>query len=70
MAYLSDDPDRALRVHTYLTFPPSELALGYRPSARTGRSTRKWRTKREKRERMAWVEARLADLGYLTKRAK
>lgn len=70
VAYLADDPDRALRVHTYLTFPPSELALGFRPSARTGRSTRKWRTKREKSERLAWAAAELEKRGYTCRRPR
>lgn len=64
VALLRDDPARARSAYAYLDAAPSLVALGFEPNARAGRSTRKWRTKREKRERMAWVAARLEALGY------
>jgi hypothetical protein len=68
---LRDSERRAYRAHCYLSMPPAVQALrGDTPAedgkrtGRDGRATRKWRTKREKRERMAWVVARLEELGY------
>lgn len=64
LAYLRDSPEIAERLAIYLRYPPAESALGFTPQARPGRSSRKWRTKREKKERMAWVQQRLIELGY------
>ncbi len=64
LAFFSDDVAFLQRATLYLQHYPSHLALGWTPIGRVGRSTRKWRTKREKRERFAWVAARLEALGY------
>ena len=50
--------DRAAR---YLLHPPAMLTLGYHPVGRVGRSTRRWRTKAERLERLAWVRRRIAE---------
>jgi len=65
LAYLRDDPDAARRAAQYLVFPPAAAALGYEVYGRPGRASRKWRTKRERRERMQFVAGRLKDLGYV-----
>lgn len=62
IAYLLDNADRAWRLHQYLIAPPASRALGFTPVARLGRSTRKWKTKREKHERMAFVNERIKEL--------
>lgn len=59
VAYLIDSVERARRLYDYLASPPAARALGFTPSARVGRSTRKWKTKTEKRERMAFVTERI-----------
>jgi len=64
LAYLRDDPATAERLSLYLYNPPAKQALGREVFGRPGRSTRKWRTKRERREALARVAARLAELGY------
>lgn len=64
VAYLLDDPERARRLTEYLELYPAMIALGFIPVARAGRSTRKWKTKREKLERKAFVNERLRQLGY------
>lgn len=70
LALFQDDPLLLERAAAYLRNPPVLAALGERRFGRVGRSTRKWRTKREKKERMAWVDARLRQLGYVAKRRK
>lgn len=55
IAYLKDDIGRAMAVVTYLTEPPAVFALGTQVYGRVGRVTRKWKTKREKAERLAAV---------------
>jgi hypothetical protein len=64
IAYLRDDVARAKRLAEYLCDPPAAYVLGY-VCGRVGRATRKWRTKRERRDRMVFVAARLVALGYL-----
>jgi hypothetical protein len=64
VAYLRDRAFYANRAEVYLTSPPAPRALGRRVQGRPGRSTRKWRTKRERKERMEWVAARFRELGY------
>jgi hypothetical protein len=63
IAYLRDNVARAERLAEYLGSPPAEDVLG-RVYGRVGRSTRKWRTKRERRDRMAFVAGRLTAFGY------
>lgn len=70
IAYLRDDHARAQRAHLYLANPPAAHALGHTPVGRTGRATRKWRTKREKKERIAWAEKQLRERGYTFGRSK
>jgi hypothetical protein len=70
LALFQDDPILLERAAYYLRNHPVETAIGEKRFGRPGRVTRKWRTKREKRERMAWVEARLRELGYEFKRKK
>lgn len=64
VAYLADNAERAQRMLTYLTHCPVEQALGRKVFGRPGRVVRKWRTKRERNERLAWCKARLKELGY------
>lgn len=64
LAVFRDDPARLRRAADYLDEPTAESVLGYGPRARNGRSTRRWRTKREMRERLTWVVERLEALGY------
>jgi hypothetical protein len=60
---LFGDSVKALkRATVYLTVYPSTRALGRVPIGRVGRSTRKWRTKRERTDRMAWVAERIKEL--------
>jgi len=58
IAYLRDNSDRAARALEMLMYPPASTALKREVFGRTGRVSRRWRTKREKAERMA----ALADL--------
>jgi len=63
---IRDQVRRAYRLHCYIAMPPAVTALNTpyndgKRYGRPGRATRKWRTKREKLERLAWVEARLRD---------
>lgn len=69
---LRDQERRAYRLHCYISLPPAVQALRVADApkyawedgkryGRPGRATRKWRTKKEKIERLAWVEARLRD---------
>lgn len=62
LALLRDDPEACRRASLHLTLPPAKSALGYQPIGRPGRSTRKWRTKTERRDRMAWVKERIKQL--------
>jgi len=64
LAVFRDDPALLARAAGYLREDLATSAIGRVCVGRTGRSTRKWRTKREQRERMAWVVHRLADMGY------
>lgn len=65
IAYLRDDWERARRLLKFLLNPPAAQALGREVFGRTGRVSRKWRTKREKAERMAALEKLLkADKAY------
>lgn len=66
IAYLRDDVARAEMLLNYLTAPPAVLSLRREVRGRTGRATRRWRTKRERREALAKVAARLAELGYIS----
>lgn len=59
---LRDVADRGWRAYAYLTSAPAALALGFAPKGRPGRSTRKWRTKTEKRERMEFVKLRFKEI--------
>ncbi len=68
IAYLRDNPGRVERLLSYLTAPPAVETLGM-TFGRVGRSTRKWRTKRERRERMDFVATRLVALGYQVPRS-
>lgn len=61
LAYLSDDPDSVRRLGDYLDSPPVIEALGWTRYGRTGRSTRKWRSKKERCERMAAVAVLVAN---------
>lgn len=64
IAYLRDNPWIADQAADYLRLPPAWGALLGRRFGRTGRATRKWRTKRERREALARAAARLRELGY------
>lgn len=59
---LRESLDRASNLYEYLRRPPAETALGHRVIGRPGRSTRKWRTKAERRDRMAWVKERIREI--------
>jgi hypothetical protein len=60
-----DNPAFLRAAADYLYSYPAAAALGGSPPAgRVGRATRKWRTKREMRERLTWVVERLETLGY------
>lgn len=62
LSLFADNPVFLERAAAYLKRYPSQIALGYTPIGRVGRSTRKWKTKTEKRERMAWVKERIKAL--------
>lgn len=70
LALARDKVETLCRLALYLQYPTSVHALGFTPKGRVGRSTRKWKTKREKMERMAIVNARLRELGYKIKEKK
>ena len=71
IAYLRDNIRRAQRVVEYLTEPPAVFALRRQVYGRIGRVTRKWKTKREKAERMAALANILkADKAYYEGRAE
>jgi len=70
LAFFQDNPEYLAAAADYLRANPVQRVFGEQRFGRTGRVTRKWRTKREKRERMAWVEARLRQLGYNTDKPK
>lgn len=67
LACARDNPATLLRLYGYLNDPPATRALGRETFGRPGRSTRKWRTKRERREAFARMARRLAELGYIKK---
>lgn len=62
LTLFGDDPVLLERAAAYLRNYPSMQALGTIHRGRTGRSTRKWRTKTERRDRMAWVKERIKQL--------
>jgi hypothetical protein len=62
LAAFRDDPEKFRRAALYLMRNPAVDAVGFR-YGRVGGSTRKWRTKRERRERMREVASRLKALG-------
>ena len=65
IAYLRDQPRRAERLLGFLTYPPAVSALKRQVYGRLGRVTRKWKTKKERTERMAAVRELLkADKAY------
>jgi len=65
IAYLRDQPRRAERLLEFLTYPPAVAALKRQVYGRLGRVTRKWKTKKERAERMAAVRELLkADKAY------
>jgi hypothetical protein len=64
LALFFDNDSVLARAAAYLVHHPALDALGFIPQGRVGRSTRKWKTKREQRERMADVAARLIVLEY------
>lgn len=55
IAYVRDNTGRAAKVLEFLMYPPAVAALGREVYGRPGRVTRKWRTKKEKIDRMATV---------------
>jgi hypothetical protein len=63
LALLQDNAETAVRASEYIYRHPATLALDGQSYGRTGRVTRKWRTRRERAERAAWVRARLRELG-------
>lgn len=70
IAYVRDDSRRAGRMADFLLTPPATIALDRRIYGRPGRVSRRWRTKREKVERMALISAKLkADKAYYEKGA-
>jgi len=69
LALMGDDPHNLRRAAAYLERNPAEAALGYRPVGRAGRSTRWWRTKRERQERMRAVAWLLTSHGFSVPRS-
>lgn len=67
---LRDSATNALRLHDYLLIAPAVVALGRQVYGRIGRATRKWRTKRERRERLAWVAEKVVELDRGRRRGK